>query len=1116
MPKTKKAFERKYKDYSRRSLKYQFDIFVAAISEAVEYYMPEEFKGFLAELHDLRDKPDFYEDRIAGLPGTDQSIPEKNRARAMEFSQKWTNKILAKLDTENHPLAQFLKNEIAVCSPVYGDSLRAELSNPSLKTLRVGFGNGYKIFGEGNDGKPKIVANESAANLGDELRGLLNKHYDNVKNLYDLEFKRQKDIDNNLAKYNEKQYLSEYKKALQNLIQDHDAIVEFHKKNKDKEYTDALNNELSELTEVNSEYLREHLTSVKSGLKAQIIAIDHGWGADELGIIGTLGQIKGEIELQERFLREKKEDYAKMQDGPQKEEAKAKIEATERKINTFKEEFNPLYEECINADVTNNRQLKVDITNKITGFVNNHRKHICMYDISNSKRYVYGTDVSADSVLDPYGMKGLSKADQLKDFMDDLNAVDGTFQKSSANFKELRKRLEELNELAKKYPEKMNEEQLEEYLTKVEEVKAAGKKYLAGKKEEERLYKEAHNGEELPRKDITKRRIGFVTELESRLGLHMEHAFSNEFAIPEALPDDKKAILNEIEDGPLNKDVLNVYVLRYIMTEYKPSTNEYKNRMMEGAVNVLVQNLDLPEMDGAELKEYLVSGTEKGIIKDFAKEAEAPAEKIALAQFRYATEVARVEHVLNEFTRLDNETLVLEGNDGIGAVSKEKIKQIYEELGELQQYLNSVSETKTINGEIYSRLKEKALETLRVEQHDTLNNLSNLLEGYSFENLIQAVESLHPEKEYREILNKLRVFDTKKVNAEKDYFKTGLFPGDTLYEELSGIRDSLEAYFTGRPANEYSTMLRDEVTAELENLKNAGEFNAEMEKTSVAFREAINRADAEMAAEEEEKQKFSEGKLIDLQTDTVLKPEDKAADVLKTLMDKETTRRSDLINEMKNGEQKDAAFNKIIASACRSLYMEMLSKRYGNTEGMNPAEKEKNEKKLRYAIVHGFKDKENMKEFAEMLNVGWFGAYFKKALKETIENKGALEHDDILKARDVALMKEFSKAMPEVKPEEKKVDEKRRAGANRVSFNNKLNVNNQRKRISMRDKEQEADFARADNIRQLGKMLGSNILKDVNDITFPVKENDPKLKDIKIKTDYLENQKPEPRKIGMK
>ena len=289
-----------------------------------------------------------------------------------------------------------------------------------------------------------------------------------------------------------------------------------------------------------------------------------------------------------------------------------------------------------------------------------------------------------------------------------------------------------------------------------------------------------------------------------------------------------------------------------------------------------------------------------------------------------------------------------------------------------------------------------------------------------------------------------------------------------------------------------------------------------MEKTSVAFHEAINRADAEKAAEEEEKQKFSEGKLIDLQTDTVLKPEDKAADVLKTLMDKETTRRSDLINEMKNGEQKDAAFNKIIASACRSLYMEMLSKRYGNTEGMNPAEKEKNEKKLRYAIVHGFKDKENMKEFAEMLNVGWFGAYFKKALKETIENKGALEHDDILKARDVALIKEFRKAMPEVKPEEKNVDEKRRAGVNRVSFNNKLNVNNQRKHISMRDKEQEADFARADNIRQLGKMLGSNILKDVNDITFPVKENDPKLKDIKIKTDYLENQKPEPRKIGMK
>ena len=140
-----------------------------------------------------------------------------------------------------------------------------------------------------------------------------------------------------------------------------------------------------------------------------------------------------------------------------------------------------------------------------------------MYNAPGKGDPISSIDIAADNLLDPYGMKGLSKADQLKDFMDDLNAVDGTFQRSSTNFKELRARLEELNELAKKYPEKMNEEQLVEYLTKIEEVKAAGKKYLAGKKEEERLYKEAHNGEELPRKDITKRRIGFVTELESRL-----------------------------------------------------------------------------------------------------------------------------------------------------------------------------------------------------------------------------------------------------------------------------------------------------------------------------------------------------------------------------------------------------------------------------------------------------------------------------------------------------------------------------------------------------------------------------------------------------------------------
>ena len=1111
MPKTKKALERKYPNYTGKQMYYQFSKYFENAEESIHYYFPEYYDEYLNFNLSGYIVPEKSDDKIEGLDGSNACINEEGLNKINTFLQNKAGKHDEKIAADNHPLKQYALDVNYVYNPSNGDLMRMSISNPSLRAVVNSSVGGFSLFyyPNGLNKDPDTIAlrsQETVNELGEDIANQLNKYFHSMRKVVELEYKRQKDLDNNLATVNEKQYLKEYKAALNELVQAYDTLVEMHEARKGNEFKGPLQNNLSDITGVDKSGYREHIGAAIAGLKDEMIAIEKGWGADELGIISFLGQTQGEITIQEEILADDKVKLAGMKDGPDKDKLKRKIEQNEEKIRTFKEEFDPLYDECIGADVTNNRPLKVEITKKLMAFSDKYRGHLCMYNAPGKGDPISSIDMAADNVLDPYGMKGLSKADQLKDFMDDLNAVDGTFQRSSTNFKELRARLEELNELAKKYPEKMNEEQLVEYLTKIEEVKAAGKTYLAGKKEEERLYKESHNGAELPRKDITKRRIGFVTELESRLGCHMEASFSNEVTIPEDLSQDKRTILSVINDGKITDVQVRDYVKAYIMTEYK-KVNNVKDQNMSASVEVLLERLNLSFETGKELKEYLILGTQSGVIKELAAEAEAPAEMNSLKVLRYDMEVKRVNYVLDQFTHYDKETLVLDGNDGIGEVSAEARKDIYDKLNALKNYLESVSETQEIDYNTYFNLKENAKNALRLEQHDRLNILSNILVGYVFENHINLLENMNPDAEYKAILTRLGQFDQKRLNAEKEYFKTGYFQGETLHDELLEIKNSLDAYFSNRPMNEVSQALMEEINNDLTNLKCFGEYTEEKNKITTLYIDAMKLHEEEKADEA----KLKQGKMIDLKTDTVLKSGDNPVETLKKMMADEAKRRKDLIADLDQNDKKEAAFSKIISSACRSLYMEMLMNRYG--KDVKPEDRANNDKKLRYAISHGFKDKENMKQFAEMLFVGKFGTYFKQGLKDRIKEKNTLDHEDILYARNNAIWKEYSEAMPDYKKEEK-VEKKRNRVVNRESVNDKPEIN--KKRMSAAGKENGPDFARADNIRQLDKMLGAGVLKSVYDFKFPVNKDNPKLKDINIKTDYVEKQKPEPRKIGMK
>ncbi len=100
---------------------------------------------------------------------------------------------------------------------------------------------------------------------------------------------------------------------------------------------------------------------------------------------------------------------------------------------------------------------------------------------------------------------------------------------------------------------------------------------------------------------------------------------------------------------------------------------------------------------------------------------------------------------------------------------------------------------------------------------------------------------------------------------------------------------------------------------------------------------------------------------------------------------------------------------KVMDSAYRSLYLEVLKDDYLKKPTIPKELAEKNDKELRKALVNGFKDKENIKAF-ETIGNSVFGEAFEKNVIKAYGGNKQLNHEDLLKIRDDSLVEAFTNA----------------------------------------------------------------------------------------------------------
>ena len=238
-------------------------------------------------------------------------LKDDKTAEKVQQNLKNLKKTLSKLQKSNRPenkaFGGYLKFCEKLCDTEAGDYGRAMTENPYLNELTIRI-----------QGFVKFKGNETAADMVNKLGGNgplapLNTYYSVLSDLYDREYEKQK-IMADYSPEKETAYLDLLNRDFTRLLENHPKIEAMVNEKGESPYDKDLGESLSIMTDKADRSCKSKIENIRGQKKA----IDNKWGMNELGILGTISEIKYSCERQKKKLEvessnetfeAKKQDY---------------------------------------------------------------------------------------------------------------------------------------------------------------------------------------------------------------------------------------------------------------------------------------------------------------------------------------------------------------------------------------------------------------------------------------------------------------------------------------------------------------------------------------------------------------------------------------------------------------------------------------------------------------------------------------------------------------------------------------------------------------------------------------------------------------------------------------
>ena len=259
---------------------------------------------------------------------------------------------------------------------------------------------------------------------------LMNDYYQGVYNLFELEYEKQRLLENHPGPDERKAYLGKLKDGMQKMVDAYDKMYAFNEKNLDNpDYKQNvyLNNNLDHITGVAPSETRAPVREIGQ-LRAQIKAIENGWDIEELASLGVIGALKSDAETSVR-----KADYKIQQEKKSLDDAEARYQ---KKIGDVREK----YDKAKNEYDTLNRQV-----NSIQAEIQKETAALKKQPDAAKEKALAEKKNSLRPLQETLGQK--EKA--LKDADKQLNAVEAPYQKAKEKYENEIKRKEQNQKLLK-------------------------------------------------------------------------------------------------------------------------------------------------------------------------------------------------------------------------------------------------------------------------------------------------------------------------------------------------------------------------------------------------------------------------------------------------------------------------------------------------------------------------------------------------------------------------------------------------------------------------------------------------------------------------------------------